>query len=309
MSKYNYLIEKIENARFSSEPFKHIYIEDFFNTSDFKEIVASNQIDIVGAKSDRDLHNKLTAADYGIISFPGTSSDFNEYEKWHQKKSASNKVSDVTSSFGIVYRLNEPEAVLQEIFDFLSSEKFNNVLAHKFGLNAQDLIADNGIQKYLDGYEISPHPDIRRKALTFMVNINPRQGQQNYHTHYLKFKPEWEYIESYWKHNSDSDRCWVPWNWCETVKQQTNNNSIVIFSPSHDTMHAVKADYDHLNSQRTQLYGNLWYRSSNIKLKPEWSDYVIKASSTMSKSLSTGKIKDKLKRRLFGSATLKRNID
>ena len=94
--------------------------------------------------------------------------------------------------------------------------------------------------------------------------------------------------------------------------RQSNSRQIIIvlsFSPNHDTMHAVKADYDHLNSQRTQLYGNLWYRTSNVELKPEWADYVIKASSTISNSLSKGKIKEKVKRRLFGLKTLKRKID
>ena len=35
------------------------------------------------------------------------------------------------------------------------------------------------------------------------------------------------------------------------------NNSIVIFKPSVDTLHAVKMKYDHTKFQRTQLYGNL----------------------------------------------------
>ena len=71
MSKYSYLIQKIEDAEFSSEPFKHIYIEDFFNIKDFNEIVSSSQVDIVGAKSDRDLHNKLMSVRlwYNIISW------------------------------------------------------------------------------------------------------------------------------------------------------------------------------------------------------------------------------------------------
>ena len=30
-------------------------------------------------------------------------------------------------------------------------------------------------------------------------------------------------------------------------------------------MHAVKANYNHLVTQRTQLYGNLWYLSSETK--------------------------------------------
>ena len=49
---------------------------------------------------------------------------------------------------------------------------------------------DTGIQKYLDGYEISPHPDLRKKVLTFMININTSEQafKESYHTHYLEFK-------------------------------------------------------------------------------------------------------------------------
>ena len=41
---------------------------------------------------------------------------------------------------------------------------------------------------------------------------------------------------------------------CETVKKQCRNNSIVIFAPNDDTLHAVKADYNHLKYQRTALW-------------------------------------------------------
>ena len=35
------------------------------------------------------------------------------------------------------------------------------------------------------------------------------------------------------------------------------NNSIVLFKPDIDTLHAIKLDYNHNKFQRTQLYGNL----------------------------------------------------
>jgi hypothetical protein len=64
----------------------------------------------------------------------------------------------------------------------------------------------------------------------------------------------------------------VPWDWVETHKQQTKNNSIIIFSPADDTLHAVKASYDHLVTQRTQFYGNLWFRELNAKPGTGWRD-------------------------------------
>ena len=35
-------------------------------------------------------------------------------------------------------------------------------------------------------------------------------------------------------------------------------------------MHGVKANYNHLLTQRTQLYGNIWYDKSEIDYKLDW---------------------------------------
>ena len=164
--------------------------------------------------------------------------------------------------------------ILEEINRFLASEEFNRTIARKFGIDFDACVIDGGIQKYLDGYEISPHPDIRKKAATFMVNINPSDKSEeiDYHTHYLKFDAGHHYVESFWRGNQTVDRAWVPWDWAISVKQQTKNNSIVLFSPSDDTLHGVKVDYDHLETQRTQLYGNLWYRENPARSKIEWEE-------------------------------------
>ncbi len=42
---------------------------------------------------------------------------------------------------------------------------FRHCLAEKFRINEHTVFYDAGIQKYLDGYEISPHTDIRKKLL------------------------------------------------------------------------------------------------------------------------------------------------
>jgi hypothetical protein len=75
----------------------------------------------------------------------------------------------------------------------------------------------------------------------------------------LRFKPEKQFIAEFWKNDNTFDPDWVPWEWCETMKLLNKNNSLVMFAPSHDTLHAVKLRYDHLPFQRTQIYGNLWY--------------------------------------------------
>ena len=77
-------------------------------------------------------------------------------------------------------------------------------------------------------------------------------------------------MEKFWRDCEDADRQWVPWAWCSTKFVQSKNNSIVLFSPSNDTMHGVKVNYDHLVTQRTQLYGNFWFKNSNTKYSPSW---------------------------------------
>ena len=112
----------------------------------------------------------------------------------------------------------------------------------------------------MTGETISPHPDIRKKALTYMLNINLRHVE-GCGTYFMKFKPEWEHIYDFWKSESRVDRCWVPWDWCDTVFTQLENNSITIFAPGDKSLHAVKLNYDHLKTQRTQVYGNLWWNN------------------------------------------------
>jgi hypothetical protein len=271
---FNYIVEKIQSAEFSSVPFRHIYIEDLFSIKHFEDIIRSQEIAPPIATNDRELIDGLYEKGYKVISFPGCITDIEEYINWHN----GNKVSDFHSAcegFGMTLRLYEKKTpILRAIDKFLSSEHFSKVIAAKFEIDFADCTYDGGIQKYLDGYEISPHPDIRRKAATFMVNINPSEIAEfaNHHTHFLKFKPEREYVKTYWEGNPKLDRAWVPWRWADTVYQQKKNNSIVLFSPSNDTVHGVKADYDHLETQRTQLYGNLWYKNSVTEGRLEWEE-------------------------------------
>jgi len=112
-----------------------------------------------------------------------------------------------------------------------------------------------------------------------MVNINPSDASEslNHHTHYLRLKSSKSYVQAFWEGNPDIERAWVPWDWAETVSQQTKNNSFVLFSPSNDTLHGVKADYEHLKTQRTQLYGNLWYKDSHTIGSAEWESLDIRS--------------------------------
>jgi hypothetical protein len=171
------------------------------------------------------------------------------------------------------------------------------LLEDKFSITRPTSI-ETGLQKYLQGYEISPHPDIRKKALTYMLNVNPSTHSEelDIHTHYLTFKPQKRFISEFWHYNEDHDRCWVPWEWCDTFKRQCLNNSIVIFSPSWDTLHAVKLNYNHLETQRTQFYGNLWYNDSPPLRKPQYSDFIIKSSAEPTLTTRKSRIKSYVKK-------------
>ncbi|MDC1089807.1 hypothetical protein OAQ01_00065 [Emcibacteraceae bacterium] len=296
----SYILEKIEKAIIQEDPFRHIEIPNLFNNDDFEKIVSSSDIRLNPSDTDADLFANLFNAGYKIISFPGCTTDHNEYIKWHREKKTVNKTNTACEGFGVVLRLDSPASdSIKELNAFLNSDDFLKCIASKFGISLDQCKYDAGIQKYLDGYEISPHPDIRRKALTYMVNVNPNPESHLYdfHTSYLKFKPKWNYIKHLWEGNETTERCWVPWDWCDVIKQQRNNNSMVLFSPDNDTMHAVKAIYDHKKFQRTQLYGNLWYKETVIEFSPEWENLWITNERNMKKGLGSTRsnLKDKVK--------------
>lgn len=317
MNKYEYLIDKVNEAKFESAPFKHIYIENFFSDDDFKEITLAEDNNIPIASDDDGLFDNLIAGGYKVIEFPGCITDIHAYKQWRMGNKHVNHTA--CEGLGMTLRLEKAKSkVLDKLQKFITGKVFNKVLAEKFDIDISSCNVDGGIQKYLDGYEISPHPDIRRKALTFMVNINPHKNSEelDHHTRYCKLTPSRKYVKSLWKGNSNIERCWVPWDWCDVVKQQYSNNSIVIFSPNDETMHAVKASYDHLNGQRTQLYGNLWYKDYDKKIKREWEDLDIittrfktKEEKTLIKDIIKKVLPDSLLNKLKSQQVLKRNID
>jgi hypothetical protein len=287
---FDYLLDKINAASFSSFPFKHLFIADFFSAEHLEAITSAPEIQLPAAANDETLFDILFSHGYKIIDFPGCVVDRQQYIEWHKKRSVSHVINTSCEGFGMTLRLTSPKsAIISELHAFLVGDKFKDAIARKFDVALDEVFPDSGIQKYLDGYEISPHPDIRRKALTYMVNINPHAEAEelDHHTHYLSLKPQYKYVQSFWEGNPDKDRCWVPWDWCETQSQQRENNSIVIFSPNNDTLHGVKASYDHLKAQRTQLYGNLWYHACKLDGMPSWEDYVVGRPPTKTTAVET----------------------
>lgn len=294
----SYVLEKIRQTSLTESPFLHLEVKDLFEKSDFDAIVTSPEIALRPAADDKALFDELFAHQYRIVPFPGCTTDHQEYMDWHRTRKVSHKINTACEGFGVVLRLVAPSSpAVIALQALLTSKEFTTCIAEKFNINTDDCTYDTGIQKYLDGYEISPHPDVRAKALTFMVNINPdpASADREHHTSYLRFKPQWRYVQEFWQGNPTTDRCWVPWDWCEVQTQQRMNNSLVLFSPNSSSLHAVKAQYDHLRFQRTQLYGNLWYKNQK-KTMPRWEDLVI---STTEPSTAT-KLRRRIRKAVLG---------
>ena len=274
-SQFGYLSDRILAAKLATEPFPHIYLEDFLSDEDFKAVTTSPDVALPAAKNADQLFGSLESAGYEAIEFPGCTRSKIEYLKWLEGSAKPRNTHAACEAQGMALRLKRPaDGFVRALSDYFSSDEMHANLRQKFTITATTRL-EAGLQKYLHGYEISPHPDIRLKALTWMINVNPAPKSESlgFHTHYMTFKPQWSFIPALWQHNPKIETCWVPWDWCSTVKQQTKNNTIVIFSPRWDTVHAIRAHYDHLASQRTQLYGNLWYETANAPYAPSFRDF------------------------------------
>ena len=287
MVDFSYLGEKIKGASFSNKPFKHILIENFLEKNHFLEIINTFEIESPkNINNDIELIDGLKNKGFKQIYFPGAVTNVNEYLNWRKNGKISKNKHSACEGFGFVMRLFEIKTpILNSLNDYITSKEFNRIMAEKFKIkNFEELTIDGGIQKYLDGYEISPHPDVRKKALTFMVNINPSNKSElmDHHTRYMKLTKEREYIKEFWKGNPNIERDWLPWEWLETDFVQNKNNSIVIFSPDNDTFHSVKTDYDHTITQRCQLYGNLWYKNG-VNKHISWEKLDLVSNSTIPK--------------------------
>lgn len=276
MEQFKYIIDKINDTSFCTHPFKYLYIEDLFSKEHFEIITQHSQINIPPVDNTEKLIDVIQQNKYSPVKFPGCTTSIKKYLQWYNSPKEKRYQDNLLEGFGISFRMHTYESkFIKELIAFLNGNLFQTTLKNKFELAGENTI-ETAIQKYMSGYEISPHPDIRKKCLTYMVNINTdnKADSMDLHTHFLEFKDDYKYIYDLWDKNPSMERCWVPWEWCETKILHTKNNSVVIFAPYNRSMHAVKLDYDHTKIQRTQIYGNLWYTKGrqSIKSSPNWMD-------------------------------------
>ena len=272
------LILKIRKSKLVKDPFPHLLVENFFPPAVFDALTNLDEVKITG-NQDIDLIENLIASGWAPIIFPGCTTEVQEYLDYRNTGRINGNRPDICEGFGMAFRLGDNQcSIVDEINAFLKSDEFAKELASKLEISLQnDMNLDAGFQKYLDGYEISPHPDIRKKLATFMININtdPASERRHHHTELLEFDFAYKKVLDFWNENPLSDRTWVPWHWCRSKFSHFQNNSLIAFAPSNETLHAVKADYPHFDHQRTQFYGNLWQKESSCIENP---DYVELAS-------------------------------
>lgn len=263
-SEFDYIKDKIIHAEIVHEPFPHLEIADFLSEEHIAQVLTNTQIHFDEQHDLETLYSTLMDSKYQIQAFPGCVSSWEDYKHCLENKKISG--DEPTETLGLTFRLREyKELFLQRLMAFLNSDEFHQVLRRKFDLTKETNII-SAIQKNLTGYEISPHPDIRQKALTYLLNINKNSEieKEDCHTHLLRFTEQYQWVEEYWVKNPHVNRCWVPWSWCETVSNFNKNNSMLIFAPatSPPTLHAIRLNYDHLKYQRTQIYGNLMFTNT-----------------------------------------------
>jgi hypothetical protein len=264
VNNFNYIIEKVKKATFIKDPYPHLYIKDFISEEHLDIILRDTQIHFKEVFTDDELYNELIKQDYKIQQFPGCANTWITYKKILQDK-AYIENSDLVESMGITFRLDYQDIksdIIKELVEFMNGDNFHQTLKDKFGLIDKTNII-SAIQKNLNRYEISPHPDIRSKALTYLLNINKDKSIEfeDVHTHILEFKKKDDSLIKYWVENPDKERQWTSWDRCNTVKICSKNNTMLMFAPQSNppTLHGVKLNYDHKRFQRTQIYGNLLY--------------------------------------------------
>lgn len=260
MNEFNYLSEKILTTEFSQEPFKHIIIEDFLSAEHLNKILNDPQIHWEETKTTEDLIGKLYQENYEVQKFPGCIQNPKEYvTRLKTNDFPTGRKGNPVESFGITFRIRQyKNNFTRSLIDYLNGNEFKQALETKFKIQNKNRII-TAIQKNLSHYEISPHPDVREKELTYLLNINKDSSVDNepVHTQLLSFKDEWKFIPEYWNTHLSENRCWIPWDWCDTKMITNKNNSIVLFKPDIDTLHGIKLKYNHNKFQRTQIYGNL----------------------------------------------------
>lgn len=248
----DYILKKIEDAEIILKPFPHIIISNFLEDGDLIDVL--NNIDI-------DNLNEIEKK-YKKVHYPGA-------------KLSKEELTKRPTGTGLVYALKEDyhkgNIKLNQILD---SEEFKQALFKKLNI-PKNIDGWNvyQINKDLNGYEISPHPDITGKVITYQLNLSNTDALDNYDlgTRFHSIKPE--FLKDIKQLSKKKPRPWGKWNWFDKGKSiPYKQNTFMAFAPSDISYHSVKLEnYPQEKYQRTMLRGFIAdSRLLNKKPKSYW---------------------------------------
>tara|TARA_Y100000389_G_scaffold204199_1_gene255502 strand:+ start:17 stop:790 length:774 start_codon:yes stop_codon:yes gene_type:complete len=232
----DYIIKKIEDAEIIVKPFPHIIIPNFIEDDDLKNILDNIEIDNLN-----EIEKK-----YKKVHYPGA-------------KTTNEKLINRPTGIGLVYSLKEKYSKKNiKLNTILKSEDFKLALFKKLNI-PKNIDGWNiyQINKDLNGYEISPHPDITGKVITYQINLSNSVALDNYDlsTKFHIIKPQClKFIKELSKKKT---RPWGKWDWFDKGKPiPYKQNTFMAFAPSDISYHSVKLEnYPQEKYQRTMLRG------------------------------------------------------
>lgn len=280
-TEFDYLLDRVRDAEWVSEPFPHLEIYPFLSDEHLHDLVTDPDVTLPPFNSSRHLIKTLMTRGYEVQQFPGSITSIPTYLEELEKLPCHSREESIALNEmvgrGLTMRLKETKSdvsgskTYSRLLAFMNSEDWRDALLNKFNITRETTIF-SAIQKYLKKYIISPHPDHKTKALTYVMNINRDEeaaARAEAGTNLFAIDPNNQWVERVWK-NCTFERAWIPWQWARRAKTINENNNMLVFSPHESSLHGIHLDYDHLQWQRTQLYGNAFYRHANGGVDVQW---------------------------------------
>ena len=195
---FEYVIKKIVDAQIIQEPYPHILISGVF-PDEFYSVL--------------------------LEQIPNTST-YTSKPKYPGRKTMTLDNFDILDE--------EKKEFWKEIYGFLRSDKFTNILLQKFNISKNG-VSDLFLHKDLENFEVTPHRDIFSKLITYLFYLPKDSSLSQLGTHMLVPK-KGVVIEKTTKHQD--------WELFETVKKSEYvPNSFFAFSPHENSFHAVKVNF------------------------------------------------------------------
>lgn len=231
----DYIIDKIKKSEIIDRPFPHIIISNLLEENDLIDILNIINID--------NLHS--IDKKYTKVQYPGA-------------KNTNDDIITRPTGTGCVYSLKQEYYKKVKLNDILNSVEFKEALFNKLNISKNiDGWNVHQINKDLNGYEISPHPDITGKVITYQINLSNTDELNNYDLSTKFHSIKSEYLNNIDKLKIKKNRPWGKWEWFDEGKSiPYEKNTFMAFAPSDISYHSVKLqDYPQEKYQRTMLRG------------------------------------------------------